>query len=222
MLNTCPKCGVLWPEHKPLPLTECPTCGVIFAKFRASQEEKRKRAEEQEAQAARSAEKAVAKKTKPAPLVDPVPRSVMAPTLATCPACGGVVAIGAKACPHCGRDDPAPAPKQSTKPLKWATSVVIMMIVAVWAIGSNSPSGSGAATYERCPKIEPVTLWLPKGHDQSVRDDFTAKAYWLNANGQCVLDGSFGESTGKYYYSVRPVGEKHAKHVRFTRAELRP
>ena len=116
MNTSCPKCGVQWPTDKPLPLTECPSCGVIFAKFLAAQEEKRKRAAEQESQAARAAEKAAAK-TKPAPLGEPPKAKPVAATLANCPACGGLVAIGAKACPHCGRDDPAPAPKQSTKPI---------------------------------------------------------------------------------------------------------
>lgn len=101
MLNTCPKCGVLWTEVKPPPLTECPTCGVIFVKFLAAQQDKRKRAGEQAAQAARAAEKAAAK-TKPEPLVEPKAKPV-ATTLARCPACDGLVAIGTAV--HAGRTD---------------------------------------------------------------------------------------------------------------------
>jgi hypothetical protein len=131
-----------------------------------------------------------------------------------------MVAVGAKACPHCGRDNPAPAPKKSKKSIVWA---VVVLIAVAWVATSKSPSSSTPAVgrYERCPAIDPATLWLPKGHEPA-RDDFIAKAYWLNTNGQCVLDGSYGEQTRKYYFSVRPLGEKNAKHMRFTRDELRP
>lgn len=125
------------PADKPLPLTECPSCGVIFAKFLVAQEEKRKRVAEQESQAARAAEKAAAK-TKPAPLGEPPKAKPVAATLANCPSCGGLVAIGATACPHCGRGDPAPVPKQSTKGMKWATAILVVVAI-LWTM-DKSPS----------------------------------------------------------------------------------
>lgn len=133
-----------------------------------------------------------------------------------CKDCGLQVSASARSCPSCG------APVRRTR----ATTKIVAALIAATAVvavcsGPNRPAAPTVSRYERCPAIAPASLWLPKGHDESVRADFEAKAHWLNAQGQCVLDGSWGESMRKYYYSVRPIGEKNAKHVRFTRDELR-
>lgn len=197
MNSSCPKCGINWPDGKPLPTIECPACGVIFAKFYAAQEKRLQAAAEQQAKAARAAEKAKVGVLEPAP-------------------------AAAAASAPVPRDDPAPGTKRGSRMVRFAAALVGLVVVA-WAFApaDRTPAPSAAATYERCPDITPASLWLPAGHEQA-RDDFIAKAYLLNSRGQCVLDGSYGESTRMYYYSVRPLNETTPKHVRFTRDDLRP
>lgn len=139
-MNTCcPKCGVQWPTDKPLPLTECPSCGVIFAKFLAAREDKRKRAAEKEAQVARAAEKAAAK-VKPAPAAPALARATLPKGLAECAICGGTVAIGANACPHCG----APGPKKSPSAIIVASALIFVMVIVIGSIaGRNKPPDPG-------------------------------------------------------------------------------
>jgi hypothetical protein len=128
-----------------------------------------------------------------------------------------MVAYGAKACPHCG----APGPRRTGFATKATVGLIVLIVALAYCSRPDRGESANVSQYERCPDIEPAALWLPKGHEEA-RDDFIAKAYLLNTRGQCVLDGSYGEGYRKYYYSVRPLGEKNAKHLRFSRDELRP
>jgi len=137
--------------------------------------------------------------------------------LVKCRECGHQISTTARACPSCGA-----AVRRTSAITKLVAALIGVTVVVAVCSKPDQPAAPRVSRYERCPAIAPASLWLPKGHDESVRADFEAKAYWLNAQGQCVLDGSWGESMRKYYYSVRPIGDKNAKHVRFTRDELRP
>lgn len=64
-----------------------------------------------------------------------------------CNACGGVVAWGIKACPHCGKKKPAPIPptKVTKKHLVIATAFTVGVI---WLLSKNPQSGSGGISKE--------------------------------------------------------------------------
>lgn len=108
---TCPKCGY---EHQPpdsASSAECPRCRLILSKKSlASQEQKLKINEEAKGwfRGEPIEEAAVAVETEPkAQLASP---SLAKSKTKNCLSCNGVVAIGAKSCPHCGRQNPAPKP----------------------------------------------------------------------------------------------------------------
>ena len=64
-----------------------------------------------------------------------------------CNACGGVVAWGVKACPHCGKRKPAPIPptKVTTKHL---IITAVAFIAVVGAISNGNQGGSGGISKE--------------------------------------------------------------------------
>ncbi|HRI54436.1 MAG TPA: hypothetical protein PLW65_30060, partial [Pseudomonadota bacterium] len=126
-------------------------CGVIFAKFHAAQEQKRRLEVEREAQAKAAAEAMAAKEAKAAlkavaraerQAAEAKAESRTATLLSTCPVCGGAVAIGAKACPHCGKDNPAPPPKKPASRLKLVgAAFFVVFLIYSMSQGSN-PGGS--------------------------------------------------------------------------------
>lgn len=72
-----------------------------------------------------------------------------------------------------------------------------------------------------CPPIEAGALWLPADKEWA-EADFKAKAERLNKSGQCVIEGSWGSSTKKFYITVSKTGRiQDAKILRFTAAELK-
>lgn len=71
-----------------------------------------------------------------------------------------------------------------------------------------------------CPPMSPAALWLPTDKAEAMAD-FAAKAARLNAAGKCVLEGSFGRDSQKYYFAVRDGNVGPPYHLRFTRDELR-
>jgi hypothetical protein len=79
-------------------------------------------------------------------------------------------------------------------------------------------SGSAGAA---CPPIEDGALWLP--NDKKFAEaDFQDKANRLNESGQCVIEGSWGSSTKKFYITVSTTGNiRDAKILRFTPKELK-
>lgn len=166
MNNPCPKCHQQWTQQGPIEPTECPKCGVIFAKFYAAQEQKRRLEAEREAQAKAEAEakaareaKAAAKSAAKAERLSADAKAAEAQVedrkaalLSTCPACGGTVAIGAKACPHCGKDDPAPASKKKKKPAS-RLSVVAAALFVVFLIYSMSQGSNPGGSSTPSPPI---------------------------------------------------------------------
>ena len=79
-------------------------------------------------------------------------------------------------------------------------------------------SGPALAT---CPPIEDGALWLPDSK-KFAEGDFNAKAERLNKSGQCVIEGSWGSSTKKFYITVSTTGQiRDAMILRFTAEELK-
>ena len=97
---------------------------------------------------------------------------------------------------------------------------VVMRIVTAFAtyiLLSIVPGAAMAA----CPSIEEGALWLP-ADKKWAEADFKAKAERLNDSGQCVIEGSWGSSTKKFYITVSKTGRiQDAKILRFTAEELK-
>jgi hypothetical protein len=148
---TCPKCQVIWPADKPLPITDCPACGVVFSKFHAAQAQKKAQAAaqaERDSQAERKRVEAAVSAERKAAAAQAVPQEERNPNLAACAACGGKVARGAKTCPHCG----APGPAKPTSSVKFiAYGLGVFLIVGFLARGGEGSSAPprGAATEEQ-------------------------------------------------------------------------
>lgn len=72
-----------------------------------------------------------------------------------------------------------------------------------------------------CPPIEDGALWLPESKEFAMAD-FKAKAERLNKSGQCVIEGSWGSSTKKFYITVSITGQiRDAKILRFSAEQLK-
>lgn len=98
----CPKCNYSRQPTDTAPETECPSCGVVFEKLLSLPKA---------SASVPPAPSPVASAPKPrAAAKPPVPEPAPIPTTTNCPACGGLVAYGARSCPHCGKDKPAPKP----------------------------------------------------------------------------------------------------------------
>lgn len=139
MQIVCPKCGHALGLIESAPSGECPGCGLILSKkYLAAQEQKRK-AEEATKNWFRG-ESLKEPDSDPVAPASSAPLSALAAKAmtASCPACGGLVAIGAKACPHCGKQNPAPKP----------TSRVVLLVAGLLLAGfvvtlaTRSPSVS--------------------------------------------------------------------------------
>ena len=96
------------------------------------------------------------------------------------------------------------------------TGLHIVAVTVLVGCAVLSPSA-----YSACPPIEDGALWLPASK-KSAEADFRAKAKRLNDSGQCVIEGSWGSSTKKFYITVSKSGQiKDAKILRFTADELK-
>lgn len=117
----CPKCQYARTTSDEGPDYACPKCGLVYAKFDPF------RPARLEAVRARVGGR-VAKGTLTVPAIPEVPREPV--TTTSCPACGGLVAIGAKSCPHCGKSRPAPKPSKLTRPISKRVLVWLAILTA--------------------------------------------------------------------------------------------
>jgi len=119
----CPKCSYSRQPTDTAPATECPACGVVFEKLLSPPKVSK---------SMRQAPPQAARAPKPS-APGPAPNS----STTTCPACGGLVAYGAKSCPHCGKAKPAPKPpkKVTKKHLLIAGGVLVLIFIGL----SNKP-----------------------------------------------------------------------------------
>lgn len=127
----CPKCEYERKLEDLAPETECPRCGVIYAKA------KPREARPPVLPAPVAPAAAVATPSSPEP-------SVAQPQAKTtsCPACAGLVAFGAKTCPHCGQANPAPFAKQKKPVGKLGIALAALLLVFFIASLSRQPSQS--------------------------------------------------------------------------------
>lgn len=136
----CPRCGhtargteIGIPNH-------CPECGVDVSRFLA----------------ARNSGAA------PQPAVSPREASseMASPQQGTnttfCPACSGVVAYGAKQCPHCGKARPAPKPKKTVS--RVTVIAAIVGTLAIVSLASQAPTGSSSGGLSADFKEQAATL----------------------------------------------------------------
>lgn len=84
------------------------------------------------------------------PAEQPTPKvvPVAPPTTTTCPACSGVVAYGAKNCPHCGKSKPAPAPKKLTNRSHVLIALGGLLFLTLLVQMSNGSSSGGRQSAE--------------------------------------------------------------------------
>jgi hypothetical protein len=160
-MHNCPKCTA------PLPAGfighDCPNCGIIFSKYYAAQAAKEKtRLAEEAAARKRTEEQEAKRKALDREIAPAVPRA----KTASCPTCGGLVAIGAKTCPHCGQAKPAPK-KAGAVAYAIAGLFLVLLISGI----SNSPGVGNRPRYDsfnaqtECEKFVSRTLKAPASAD---------------------------------------------------------
>jgi hypothetical protein len=105
------------------------------------------------------------------------------------------------------------------RPFTWF--VLVLCVITGVLIVSTAPDAE--QTTRRCKPIDrkSLVLWLSEEWREA-ESDFIAKAERLNASGLCVIDGGYGKSYQKFYYSIDKDGKpNNYYHLRFTRDELR-
>lgn len=222
--TSCPKCGVLWPADKPLPVTECPACGVNFAKFNAARVERQRQLAEQADRAAKAekqmADRAAKAEKKAATAATKVKLHAAADAkLAACATCGGSVAYGAKTCPHCGAEGP-------TKPISRIKQAIVgigVLVVLVGLFGESNPHmkyiDQRAGLSKLCPQMVQQSVVVPeeKAFFLSI---LLNEADRLNNSGLCVIEGGLGPDSGLYYLAVRNHSGGHPFFRRYSEKEL--
>jgi hypothetical protein len=145
MIIHCPSCGYSRKPTDSAPKTECPECKIVFEEFLSQRPAKKTIV--QAATSPRATEEKTALRAPPE--VKVIPET---PKTTSCPACGGLVAYGAKTCPHCGKANPAPVPK---KPMSTFAKVgiLVLMLAAIGNMISNP--GSGTASSPSSSEITP-------------------------------------------------------------------
>ena len=170
-LIECPKCQVIYEKYEAAIIPKALQLNVSVAEYardlRRAEIERRQRAadvqrereaqklteleekekQQRDAEAQAAAQPTVQKKEK-----------TFSPTVGTssCRTCCGLVAIGAKMCPHCGQAKPAPKPPtQVTK--KHLIIAAIVFLLFIFFGSSNQPSGvstnlSAAEVVQRCAR----------------------------------------------------------------------
>jgi hypothetical protein len=157
----CPKCKYARSANDTELNSECPKCGIIYDKYDpfAAQREASLR------------EKLANRIPKQQPIISPVvltpvisaeenvvniPPSQSDPKVTACPACSGLVAYGAKACPHCGKDNPAPGLKPSPKPVGKIWVLIGCFFVIFWIFNISQNSTSNSSTSNSKPEVDPA------------------------------------------------------------------
>lgn len=197
MQKQCLKCDYIRVSTDTSPDYECPKCGAIYAKVEALLKDSKQ-------------------KEKAARFVNPkqtVPTKEAANgKLTACRTCGKDVSRTAKTCPHCGESKPVPASNRTL-------TLVIGFVALMWIVGKFSSPGTKTVDTS-CPPLDDTTLWLP-ADKEFAKQKFIAKAQRLNASGQCVLEGSFGQGYQKFYITVSSTQNvRDAQILRFSLEEL--
>lgn len=180
----CPKCQYERGSADAAPDYECPKCHIVYAKYDAAAADR---------DAALRA-KLAARTTPPQPAPALPPTHPVNDKVTNCPACGGMVAYGIKACPHCGKNKPAPKPRSKLEKLGMLIFLAFVVYVFYLSARNGSSSSSGpnpanipdvqlgaqatirAAGY-RCDSVTAMTrLLIGTGfsvHCDNYRDNYT-------------------------------------------------
>lgn len=124
----CPSCSYTRKPSDAAPPGSCPDCGIVFSEFLAKRS----------AHSVNGGPKEVPQRAEiPKP---PMPPPAPAAKTTTCPTCGGLVAYGAKTCPHCGQSKPAPEPpRPPTKVTKTHLVLAALLLIAIFMTIGNQP-----------------------------------------------------------------------------------
>lgn len=154
MSVTCPKCGHKLEPSGSVPIGECPSCGLILSKRSlAAQDQRRKSDEASKSWFRGEPVEEPARDVDSAAEAKPLAASASNSKTATCPACGGLVAKGAKACPHCGKQNPAPKPTNRAV-LLLAGLLLVGFMVMLSTREPGTSSSSHRATGQRTPGVQ--------------------------------------------------------------------
>lgn len=157
----CPKCRYVRSSGDTEPTNQCPKCGIIYDKYDpfAAQREASLRAK----LANRiPKQQPLTSPVQPTPTTPAVKNVVVAPApqsdskVTNCPACNGLVAYGAKTCPHCGKDNPAPELKVNPKPAGKIWVLIGCFFVIFWIFNLSQNSTSNTSTANSKPEIDPA------------------------------------------------------------------
>ncbi|NIC42700.1 hypothetical protein [Aquabacterium sp. A08] len=186
-MTECPKCGYARKPADTQPETECPGCGVIYERYLEAQAAKRN---EEKTKPPASPAITIHRWRKPALWLGSILSVLLLlrfggtagfallffaplgfylykhrndlklnPT-AACPACGGVVAIGIKACPHCGHKKPYPKPvSKATVAITY--SVVVGTMVIVGTTPDNNTGRDAVSAHMYCERLVKSSLKAP-------------------------------------------------------------
>lgn len=154
MIIHCPKCGYSRKPTDSTPKGECPACGVVFAEFLSVSSHGPKPSPDGLIASART--------PKAVPAMEAAPdhrnqrTKLLKDQTTACPACIGTVAFGVKACPHCGREDPAPLPQPAKKAKSPRQRNLLIALGAAFLIFSAVMSRDGG-NQQSTPAVSNVT-----------------------------------------------------------------
>jgi predicted RNA-binding Zn-ribbon protein involved in translation (DUF1610 family) len=196
MQKRCLKCGYIRSSSDPAPDYECPKCGAVYAKVEAA------------LQSAKGKEQAE-RRANSKPAIPEVPGTAK---LVKCRTCGKDISRTARTCPHCGESKPVQA-------APGVVGTIVAVLVLLWLLGRFWGSGT-TTVHTACPTISDAALWLAPDKEFA-RREFVGKAQRLNASGQCVLEGGFGQGYQMFYITVSRSGNvQDAQILRFSLEEL--
>jgi hypothetical protein len=165
MIIHCPKCSYSRKPTDTAPSGICPECGVIFEKFLAHRNQK---------PAQKIVERPAERVTQPQAVQASKPAPQVQAATTNCPACGGLVAYGAKNCPHCGKSKPAPNPPTRYSAKHFLLAVVIVVVLVVIGNSNPTPKLTVSEVVNICAKeigIEPGSNRVMSMRDIKLIDD---------------------------------------------------
>lgn len=123
----------------------------------------------------------------------------------SCPACGGLVAFDAPACPHCGKKSPAPSPKVAgkSKPVRKSLLVTLGAILLLAWVGSliQPPSERGSSQASGVSPEVQFAVQAAVKHAGYRCDELNAVVRHVFASGYRVSCNGY-----RYAYSIEDRG----------------
>lgn len=233
-MQACPKCGYVRQPTDTASAAECPGCGVIYARYLEAQERKLEQAAQKEKLDARAAKrKAISVKLFTwvvlplmalalvrwggisglvvlflSPLAFYLYKQRNNDALSAtgaCPSCGGLVAVGVKACPHCGRKKPYPKPASTGAVVLAYLFVGFMIYVLANQQGGGGRLEDGVLANMYCENLVKTRLKAPSsakfaGYSNSVATPIGARKFRVSS--YVDAQNSFGATLRNRYTCV--------------------